>query len=149
MRPLKQLIRHDPDNGLYGDCHRTCWAVILDFDPADVPHFCDGPDDKLGNWKALEREWLASLGLAPVTIGYNNAGLDLILSTLAHSAPGIPVILGGKSSLGVNHSVVALNDRIYCDPSGNGIVGPMDDGFWWVTFAVPLPSPDEQQEEVA
>lgn len=144
MRAQRQLIQHDPDNGKHGDCHRTCWAVIFDLNPEDVPHFCDGD---VIDWKAEERAWLASRGLAPVTIGYNNAGLDLILTTLAYASPGVPCILGGKSSLGCNHSVVVLDGEIFCDPSGNGIVGPMSDGFWWITFAAPLPTPVEAETE--
>lgn len=65
-------------------------------------------------------------------------GSSLELDTLMHwtsrANPEVPMILGGKSSLGCNHSVVVLNGEIVCDPSGNGIVGPMCENLWWITI---------------
>ncbi len=29
MRPQKQLFKHDPANGVYGDCHRAAIATIF------------------------------------------------------------------------------------------------------------------------
>ena len=35
-----QLIKHDPDNGQWGDCFRTCIACIFNVhNVTDVPHF--------------------------------------------------------------------------------------------------------------
>lgn len=141
MTPHKQLIVHDPANGKFGDCHRTCIATILDVDPLEVPHFCDGTEDREsvpGNgadtFLDRERSWLARFGLASALVGYLDCDLDAVLTTCKHCSPGVPVILGGTSRLGCNHSVVVLDGEIVSDPSGNGIVGPMDDGYYWVTF---------------
>jgi hypothetical protein len=39
----------------------------------------------------------------------------------------------------VNHTVVCRGGRIEWDPSMDdaGIVGPCDDGFYWVTWLIP------------
>ena len=36
---MKQKYKHDPDNGIFGDCYRTCLAYILGLDRDDVPHY--------------------------------------------------------------------------------------------------------------
>lgn len=141
MRPLKQLIKHDPENGAYGDCHRTCLAVILDLEPLDVPHFCDGPVGETDNWSELEKIWLAKRGLMKAAIPiYGEFSLSWILESLKNVSPGVPFILGGRSTLDCNHSVVILDGEIFCDPSGNGIVGPCDDGWWWLELFTLKPS---------
>ena len=42
MTPQTQLNKHDPANGVYGDCGRTVIACLLDLHPSEVPHFWDG-----------------------------------------------------------------------------------------------------------
>ena len=133
MTPHRQLIVHDPDAGAIGDCHRTCIASILDLHPSDVPHFTEG---LWGEPHALvvaeTRAWLAGRGLGYAMFYYPDASLEQILETTGALSPGVPMILSGRSSLGSNHAVVILDGRIASDPSGNGIVGPCDDGRWWV-----------------
>ncbi len=53
-----------------------------------------------------------------------------MLELVSANNKGVPMILGGASSLGTNHAVVVLNGTIVCDPSGNGIVGPTQEGTW-------------------
>jgi hypothetical protein len=38
MTPHKQRFRHDPANGIYGDCWRTAIACLLDIQPEEIPH---------------------------------------------------------------------------------------------------------------
>lgn len=38
MKPVRQLYRHDPANGVYGDCWRACIASVLELPIEDVPH---------------------------------------------------------------------------------------------------------------
>ena len=40
MTPQNQLHKHDPANGVYGDCGRTAIACLLDLHPS--PHFWNG-----------------------------------------------------------------------------------------------------------
>lgn len=140
MKPQKQLNRHRPEEGIYGDCHRTALAVILDMDAKDVPHFMDQRAWSNGEaaHDAIEA-WLNERGICTINVLYpGTMDLDDILSTIAlcnhRSWPAY--ILGGQSRNKVNHSVVCCDGKIACDPSldDSGIVGPCDDGFYWVTF---------------
>lgn len=137
MTPHNQLIRHDPDNGAYGDCQRTCVAVILDLHPSEVPHFCDDPAatrDDDGWWAKRQERWLAERGLTCATFAYSGeTSLDQVMGFTSRQNPTTPMILLGQSSLGCNHVVVVMNGEIVCDPSGNGIVGPSLEGVWEVS----------------
>lgn len=141
MKPQKQLFRHRPADGIYGDCHRTAIAIVLDMDAADVPHFGErGPDtaDPEG-WVRHRERWLNARGLMTVNILFSGeVPLQEVLQTIKFCNPtSRPVfILGGRSRNGVNHSVVCRDGAIACDPGQDdpGIVGPCDDGFYWVTF---------------
>ncbi len=137
MTPQKQLIKHDPENGAYGDCQRTCVAVILDLHPSEVPHFCDDPTagrDSPDWWHARQTRWLAERGLAEARFAYYaDESLETVLRIASKSNPHTPMILCGTSRLGVNHSVVVLDGEIVCDPSGNGIVGPPADDNWEIS----------------
>lgn len=142
MKPQKQLFRHDPANGSYGDCHRTAIACVLDLDAADVPHFMDGkhqcPADD--SHKAVEA-WLNARGLTHINVLYSGElSLQQVLDTVRFSNPNSGphvFILGGHSRNGLNHSVVCCDGQIVCDPAldDSGIVGPIDgNGHWHVTF---------------
>lgn len=140
MKPQKQLNRHRPGHGIYGDCHRTAIAIILDMDAADVPHYMDAlasPDAA----KAHDRyeEWLNARGIVTINVVFpGETRLCDVLTTIEAANPrSRPVfILGGQSKNGCDHSVVCCDGEIACDPSqdGSGIVGPCSDGYFWVTF---------------
>lgn len=134
MTPLKQRNHHRPDEGIYGDCHRAAIASILELPLDDVPHFCDlnlYPED----WVKHEREWLHARGLTAITQVYDGRLADVLHSVGALN-PDTYCILGGTSKTGCGHSVVICNGEIVHDPSltDAGIVGPMKDGWYWVTF---------------
>lgn len=137
MTPHAQLIKHDPDNGHYGDCQRTCVAAILDLHPSEVPHFCDDPTATRadeGWWEKRQAKWLAARGLTAVTIAYSgDASLNDVMLWTSRQNPTTPMILLGQSSLGCNHVVVVMDGIIVCDPSGNGIVGPSLEGVWEIS----------------
>lgn len=140
VRPQKQAFRHDPDAGVFGDCDRTAWAALLGIER-----------DQLANWATVDPRTetnndfsrrrlavLASIGVVPINVAFaGETPLADVLATMAASNAGVPFILGGTSRNGTGHSVVALDGDIVCDPAldESGIVGPMDDGMWWVTFA--------------
>lgn len=142
MKPQKQRIKHDPANGLYGDCHRTAIACILDMEAEDVPHFMDGTPGKgpAPEANAAAERWLNERGLNQICVLFSGSlSVQEVIETVKntnHERPGIVFILGGESRTGVNHSVVCCDGAIVCDPSpvGAGIVGPCDDGFYWLTF---------------
>lgn len=134
MIPLKQRNLHKPHDGIYGDCHRAAIASILELSLDDVPHFCDltlFPSD----WVLHERKWLHARGLTTITQVYEGR-LEDVLNSVGGLNPDTYYILGGTSKTGCGHSVVACNGEIVHDPSltDAGIIGPMSDGWYWVTF---------------
>lgn len=136
MTPQKQANKHDPENGVWGDCHRTAIAVALGVHRDAVPHFMDNGVHGDEAQRA-ENAWLRARGLVAINIAYpGESGLDAILECIGALNPGIRFILGGQSRSGCNHSVVCCDGEIACDPSQNdsGIIGPCDDGLYWVTF---------------
>ena len=139
MKSQKQLFRHRPDDGVIGDCWRTCIACLLDLLPDEVPHFCDDCWDDGPTATARAKAFLATRGLS--CIDYAISGeLDDILRSVGQTNPGLHYMLCGKSRTGCNHLVICCDDGIVWDPSLDdaGIVGPADDGYYWITWLVPL-----------
>ena len=134
MTPLKQRNLHNPEEGIWGDCHRAAVASMLDLPIDEVPHFGDGgPDGEEFNSRI--QAFLLSRGLTRIQIPYSGKLEDVHL-TLKHQNPDTHYFLGGHSKTGVDHTVVCLNGEIVHDPSLNesGIVGPCEDGFYWIEF---------------
>jgi hypothetical protein len=142
MIPVMQRNRHDPANGIYGDCHRAAIASLLELPLDDVPHFCDAESELPGAdpLQVRERNWLAGRDLTNINVIYpGETSLGDVLATVEAVNPGVMFILGGTSTTGCGHSVVAGCGRILHDPSltktgDHSIVGPMKDGYWWLTF---------------
>jgi hypothetical protein len=141
MRIQKQLYRHNAEKGIMGDCHRTAIACVLDLDPQDVPHFMEKvPEHDASEAEIAAERWLNARGLTQINVAYaGESDLETVLSTVANSNPrskGIVYLLGGTSRNGTGHTVVCCDDKIVCDPSldESGIVGPLSDGRYWVTF---------------
>ncbi|MCS3725473.1 hypothetical protein [Bradyrhizobium betae] len=137
MKPQKQLLRHNPPAS-YGDCFRTAIAIVLDMDAADVPHFMDGGVSGDDGAAAAEA-FLNAHGMTAINIVVDGARplqavLDSIAGTNLRQMPAF--LLTGTSRNSCAHVVVGCNGDIVCDPSidGSGIVGPCDDGFYWLTF---------------
>jgi hypothetical protein len=137
----KQKYRHRPDDGEIGDCHRTAIAMMMGLSRDDVPHFLhDNCNSKI--FRQRVDDYLSAHGRCEV--GFPLGGKDVtpehVLECIAVWAPKTPVILGGTSRTGCNHSVVVFEGSIL-DPSldNSGIVGPCDDGFYWCTLLPPLP----------
>lgn len=134
-----QLFRHDPENGVYGDCWRATVASLLRLPIEEVPHVCDGPDD--GKAGERMREFLDSQDCALIQVPFSgDMALEHVLSFVG-SAPvsgGLHWCLMGTSRTGCNHVVICRGAEIVHDPSitQSGIVGPADDGFWWVEWIV-------------
>jgi hypothetical protein len=141
VKPSKQTLRHQPELGIYGDCHRTAIACLLDLEPQDVPHFLhDDPGAEVFNRRV--QEWLEARGWCEASISFvGEAGLQSVLDYLKATAPGVYFLLGGQSRTGCNHTVIGCNGEIVWDPSitDAGIIGPCTtDGMFWITFLLPL-----------
>lgn len=159
MTPQKQFIKgYDPEAGVFGDCHRTCFAVLLDMEPEEVPHFMHGHvEGDHDNGQDVDRriaEWLSGFGLRAASFSYDSDALSLkeLMAWMAEMNPGVPFILGGTSPRGVGHSVVCLDGTVACDPvtgeacePSEAVVGPMPGGYWWITTLVV--GPDWKKEK--
>jgi len=127
----------------FGDCHRTCIAMILNMDRDSVPHFMidlppGTPADDLRSkdCTAAEIAWLAQFNLSLVSIPIiGSALLDDVIWQLQMTSHA-PVILGCGTIAG-NHSVVIHEGIVYNPHPALQITGPMADGFWWITIYSP------------
>lgn len=136
MKFVHQTIMHDPANGQYGDCHRAAIATVLGLEIEDVPHFLH---DNCGGEEFTRREkvFLALHNLCPVSIPYQAGDLGDILRTVeALNGSDLVYLLAGRSRTGCNHSVVCRGGDIVHDPNPQkpGIIGPCDDGWYWLQF---------------
>ena len=131
-----QRFRHKPEEGIFGDCHRTCFACLMDLEPEEVPNFGEHYGDPDSFYEAVDK-FLVLKGLARVELAFES--LDNVFHVMHNLNISVYYILGGQSRTGVNHSVIGLGNQIYHDPSQTqaGIIGPCTDGFYWVTFLVP------------
>ncbi len=134
MTPHKQLYRHDPDNGVWGDCLRTAIACLFDLRPEQVPHFADGGPSG-SEMNARIDAWLKEQGSHRISVMYKG-DLDQVLRSVASQNPDVWYLLTGQSRMEVDHVVICRNDAIVHDPSldGAGIIGPADIGYYWVEF---------------
>lgn len=137
MKFHKQLFRHRPEDGVIGDCHRTALACMLDKDsPEDVPHFGQTYFDSATAFHNAFETWLKSEGYCTVSIPFRAGSLAEVI----YGIGDIRYLIGGQSKTGVNHTVVGFGNRIEHDPHPDevGIIGPCDDGFFWLTFILPF-----------
>lgn len=140
MKPVKQKYRHDPGNGIYGDCDRACIASMLELTCDDVPHFFDGPEreDPEKAFKA-RREWLEERGVEFFVLNLLPGDMtpEGMINYLSIRNPGKYFLLTGESRNGTGHVVICRDGEIVHDPSldGSGIVGPEPvSGCYWVEF---------------
>lgn len=137
-----QRYSHDPANGIYGDCHRTAYACVLDLPLDEVPNFADGDADAAEFHRRCDA-WLAKRGLCRFIIPIQDAHLQDWQEWIAERSPHASYILGGRSQRGFDHSVVCRGGKIIHDPYIGGpddgaVVGPCSDGVYWVELFTPL-----------
>ena len=113
-------VKHDPENGTFGDCLRACIASILDIDDVhDVPHFfSDGCKAHVG-YERL-RSWLAVRNLAPFYVAFPaECTLSEVLNIVGGDInQGIRYLLFGRvSENSENHVVVCCGNDIEHDPA--------------------------------
>lgn len=144
MKLQKQLIKHDPENGFWGDCYRTCIACLLGIDAADVPHFCDDAQGKdIDDTEANCRAWLKSCGYNIIKVCMLECNASYALSWF----DDMPYILTGQSPNfnGVAHCVIGRGafDVVWdVSPLNKGLAGPWVDEngnrVYWIEFIVPI-----------
>ncbi|MGR1580694.1 hypothetical protein ACSSNL_04435 [Thalassobius sp. S69A] len=142
--PQKQALRHDPENGVHGDCLRTAVAMLMGLNARDLPHFADvGVSDHV----APLREYLAAQGHGLMQFIYPpETEIKTILHTLAYLSPGVPFMLSGKSPRGDwGHAVVAIDGQIADPATGDWVTNPENalhgahGEWWWVEAIIALP----------
>lgn len=141
MKYHKQLFKHNPDEGIYGDCFRTCIACLLDLEPQEVPHFAEyiSDDEEESVFMDRARLWLKDRGLGIASFAYD-FGPDKALYWMSKMNPGIHYIMVGEGKGGANHCVVCLDDAVIHDPhyDEKGLIGPCDDNLTWIDILVKL-----------
>lgn len=141
MTPYKQLFRHKPEEGVIGDCERTAIGCLLDLPPDQVPHFGEKHWKDSDAFYEMEDAWLRDRGLYRVKVVFQQgSSLEDVLANQQWMNRGVYYLLGGTSRTGCNHTVVGCGGEIAWDPSIDdaGIIGPCDDGYFWVIYLIPI-----------
>lgn len=145
MKPVDQLVRHDPEKGQRGDCTRACLASILEINGLTMPNFVEfhGP---LGWWDEIRRWCRDNIGvdvaatpdLAKVQWGHERYAYA-VASVQSPRGPWWHCVVVDR------HGVIAHDP--WPDPDGK-LAGPADivDDYWvfvepyeWPTQPVDLP----------
>lgn len=80
MKSVDQ-VKHNPEEGVIGDCCRSSVCSLLGIEKDDVPHFILRRDGKLNmSWRAALEKWLAKRGLALIPIWPSSAPSCLYLA---------------------------------------------------------------------
>lgn len=131
MTPVVCRVKHDPDNGSYGDCMRACIASLLDLDAEAVPHFADNGVNGETALQAM-REFLAMHGYVPFMMYADGvAPLEDVFEFMAAKNPGVHYVLFCNAG-GADHVVICKDDKKVHDPSWYPlrIDGPNSGGYW-------------------
>lgn len=145
MKYHKNLIKSDPDNGLYGDCLRACVASVLDIDyPASVPHFTNGPGTDTNRERAaiMLDNYLASQGLGAFwTHLPGTASFHEVMQHMLFTNPGVTYLLFCASGSPENdHCIICEDDQIIHDPAWitKHDKYPGTNGYWSVCVFITL-----------
>ena len=135
----EQRYRHQPEKGIYGDCLRTCVAMLLDRRRDEIPHWLDKGD--VDGWDEERDRWMELQGLWFIEIPYTGEGIqaDHIARVRLEMNPGVPFMLTGKSPRLTNHCVVIDGNGDIHDPHpdripGHPIIAPGEDGLYWASY---------------
>lgn len=152
--PQKQLINHDPSNGQFGDCYRTCVAVVLGVAASAVPHVCEKGwcnEDDLDGLIAM-REYLRGIGFGiSKSVFHGDLSWRDFKKWMGRLNPDTAIIVTGETTKGTNHCVVMIGGEVVCDPITGGpnrspfCNSALADGerHWWVEVIVPIKSLSE------
>ena len=130
-------VKHDPENGTYGDCLRACVATVLGH---DAPHFFhDGCDGEIAQQRL--REYLETQHLLPVFYSIpGDTDYKLLLHFMSEQNPGVKYLLFCRCG-GEDHVVICQDDSVIFNPAWapHPVSGPSGSGVWVImTFAAAL-----------
>ena len=100
-----QEFRHDPDNGVIGDCWRTCIASVLGLERSRVPHFMKDLWPNLSNGRPLRatNNWLGRGGLQMRRVRSDRGLRGFYMAS-------------GRMPSGWRHIVVYLGQKLWWNP---------------------------------
>lgn len=131
MIPVHCRVKHDPENGKYGDCVRACIASILELDAEKVPHFYDA--GRTGEEAIpLIRDWLATMDLAAFFSSYpGEIPLDDLLAFQEAQNPQCIYMLFGSTVSG-DHVAIYEGGKFIHDAAWYRLplIGPPSNGMW-------------------
>src|SRR6266852_706305 len=111
MRPVTQTTFGYP----HGSCVRAAYASILEIPLEDVPPLDPGTAALMGqDQHALEREWLASIGLNLVEISTDPD--DSLPEEILDCVPEVHHLMSGISPRGYGHRCVGIGGKLVFDP---------------------------------
>lgn len=129
-------VKHEPENGTYGDCLRACVATVLGH---DVPHFFeDGCDGETGIQRL--REYLKIINLVPLIFSIpGETSKDSVFEFMSVQNPNVTYLLFCKCE-GEDHVVVCRDDAVLFNPAWTPypVSGVGSSGVWVVMAFVGL-----------
>lgn len=133
MIPAFCRVKHDPENGTYGDCLRAVVASMLELNTEDVPHFFqDNCDGETGHERL--RVFLQMDDLVPFMVYFDGSdSLENVLESQSTINPNVHFALFCQSET-ADHVVVCCDGKVVHNPSwvqGN-VTGPNSNGYWGV-----------------
>lgn len=139
MIPTQCRVKHDPENGQYGDCVRACVAAILELSPDAVPHFYhDNPDPRVADERI--RRYLDGKGYVVYWAVFDPTVTFVeLMDWQAINNPGVHYML--YHSNGENdHVVVCRGGEVACNPAwgASPIIGPSVAGDAWGVMVIAL-----------
>lgn len=137
MIPVDMIVKHDPANGVYGDCFRCCVASILEMKAEDVPHFMQLGEASADFWYKDLNAWLKKeKQLSYLEI---QSHTDHWLEWNAYEEAGFSpyYILSGRSPRD-EHSTVGRLGKVVHDPhpARTGLIGPSRYGLYCLGFFI-------------
>lgn len=119
MIPIMQrVVKHDPENGAYGDCFSAVLASLLHLPLEEVPVFTDKV-----TWENDVNAWLRQYGLAYIQIsGVREWATDRGVEGMYHEIAG-----ASPRDVDILHSCVGLDGELVHDPhpDNTGIGEPL------------------------
>lgn len=133
MKPTTQLVLHDPDKGLWGDCQRAVIASLLELPIEAIPNFGELGKENADTFYHEIQKFLLPLGYQWMSF----KAMDITQLMLNSATPVYHEIAGPSPRFpDVYHATVGLNGQIVFDPHPDrtGLVG--DPTEWTYSFLV-------------
>lgn len=132
----KQEFRHDPENGIHGDCGRAVIASLLGLPLSAVPH--EHREMTGAEFNASIDAFLKSRGVTRIWLGFHAESVEQAADWASQWSNGMHFVLMGTSPRGTNHVVIGHEGKIVHDPhpDGGDLVGPTDNGLYYVEWLV-------------